>query len=393
MAVMLKELSRLLKKSSVLIMLLISPFLVAGIALLFYINYDSFNMKVGVLNLDKDERSVISLNFLLRFFKGVYIEKVRERDYIDKLLKGELDAVLVIPEGFMEKVYSREKSEVWYIPSPHDLQISIGAYTALRSVLKDLSGGIFVDVGAMEGSCIRKMLFSYKSYPPPGLHAKRPRIGGFFPPPSAVLYEPPNSRPISFDVLLSPAVILLSGVLAALTLSIHSVIDDEERRLIWIYKTRGLNPVGYAASIVLVYSLVGVLTSSIAYIIDFLMTGTVIPVHIRIPLMFLVSVFYSSLGFVISSFSPNRSSSTLLMVVFAGASFFASGNLITVRSVPEFARGLIESSMIYNANMVLRKVLIFPGVDVHAEMAKVLVWTVGVFSAALVSGYWALRRC
>ncbi len=393
MATLYKELSRLLKKSFVIVMLVVAPFVTAGIVLLFYINLDIQDMKIGVLNLDKDERSAITVSFIMRFFKGANIEKVSKRNYLEKLLNGEVKAVLVIPEGFMEKVYSKKKSEVWYIPSPYDLQISVGAYTALKSLFEDLAGGIFVDLGATSGSCIRKMLFSYKAYPPPYFVTKKPSVKMDFPPPSIVFLEKRNEEKFGMDFVLSPAVLILSGVLTVLTLSIHSVIDDRERGLLDVMKVAGAGYLGYSLSYIIVYTLIGILASSFSYVIAFLITGITIPLEIRLSVITLTSVFYASLGFLVSSISPTRSVSTLLMMIFVVASFFASGNFVALSSTPGFMRNLISHSIVYNANMILRKVMIFRGVGVAKEMITILIWSGAMFSAAIFSGKYALRRC
>ena len=394
-AVISKELSRLFKRSSVLIVLIISPFAISVLTILFYINLDVKSMNIGILNLDKDERSIITVTFLMRFFRGAYLEKVNSSNYLQKLIDGELEAVLVIPDGFMEKVYARKKSEVWYIPSPHDLQLSIGAYSILKSLFEDLAGGIFVDMGAtksMGGSCIRRMLFSYKSYPPPDFVSKKPVVEGEFPPPSVVFWRPPKSTKLDFDVLLSPAVILLSGVLAILTLSIHSVIDDRERGLLEVYKVGKMNPYSYAMSNIFAYTIIGILASSMSYVIAYFMSKTLIDPVVRIPVISLISLIYASLGFIISVYSPNRSTANLLMIFFITISILASGNFVAISQMPKFARELVMISPIYNANMIFRKELLFTGAGVSREVINAIAWGVVFFTGAVLSGRYAFRR-
>ena len=394
-AIISKELSKLIKRSSVLIILIVSPFAISILTVLFYVNLDVKGMDIGILNLDKDERSVITVTFLMRFFKGMHLEKVNSSNYLQKLINGNLEAVLVIPDGFMEKVYARKVSEVWYIPSPHDLQLSVGAYSVLKSMFEDLAGGIFVDMGAtksMGGSCIRRMLFSYKSYPPPKFISKKPIVEGEFPPPSVVFWKPPKPTELDFDLLLSPAVILLSSVLAVLTLSIHSVIDDRERGLLDMYKVGKLNPYVYSISNILVYTIIGILVSSISYGIAYLTSKTLIPPSIRIPVISLISLIYASLGFMISVFSPNRSTANLLMIFFMTASMLASGNFIATSQMPSLSRTVVTASPIYNANMIFRKELLFSGIKVSQELFKTLIWSTIFFTAAVLSGRYALRR-
>ena len=394
-AIVSKELSRLLKRSSVLAVLIISPFAISALTILFYINLDVKSMNIGILNLDRDERSILTVTFLMRFFKGAYLEKVNRSNYLQKLINGDLEAVLVIPDGFMEKVYARKKSEVWYIPSPHDLQLSIGAYSILKSLFEDLAGGIFVDMGAtksMGGSCIRRMLFSYKRYPPPEFISKKPIVEGEFPPPSVVFWKPPESEKLDFDVLMSPAVILLSGVLAILTLSIHSVIDDRERGLLEIYKVGNVNSYLYAISNILVYTLIGILASSMSYVIAYFMSRTLINPLIRIPLISLISLIYASLGFIISVYSPNRSTANLLMIFFITISILASGNFVAISQMPKFSRSLVMASPIYNANMIFRKELLFLGAKISKELTNTVIWGVVFFISAVLSGRYAFRR-
>ncbi len=363
-----KELSRLFKKPSTFFVLVIAPLLVAGLGVMIYSNYGVKNMKIGFVNLNRDPIGGFTVRLIISFFHGGSVVQLSEKNYENAIMKGKVHAVIIIPEDFTKLLYARKQSYLWFIPSPYDLQIAAGIYTVIKSLFDDLEGSMFFDPKVL------RYLFVGKGYPAPKL---LPKYGG---------------KALSFDSLLAPAVVFLSGILAVLTLSSLSVIEDREKRLVHIYRIADLGSIPYTISYTMAYALIGMLESSVAYIVYRAVTGTGLPLRDLAVLIVLDNVFHALLGFIISALSPNKGTALMLMTVTLGLVFFSSGTLVPLLSVPEFLRSFIKSTVIYNTTLIMRKVQIFPHANVLREYLIIILSTALTFPIAILSGTKVLRR-
>ncbi len=363
-----KEMARVFRKPSVLFVLILTPFLVAGLGIAMYSNYGLENIKLGFVNLNKNPIGGFTVKLIMSFFHGGSVVELGKSNYIDALMKGKVHAVIIIPEDFTDLVYARRQSYLWFIPSPYDLQIAAGIFTVIKSLFDDLEGSMFFDPKVL------KYMFVGKGYPSPDLVAKY------------------GKKALTFDSLLAPAVVFLSGVLVVLTLSSLSVVEDRERRLHHMYRIAELSGVGYTYSYVLSYTILGILESSIAYLIFHWLTGTSLPAVHLVLLIILSNLFHAFVGFSISALSPNKGVALLLMTTVLGLVFFSSGTLVPLISVPKTLQSFITNTVIYNITLVIRKAQIFGSVNLRSEYMKILISTLIAGFLSPLAGKSVLRR-
>ncbi len=368
LGILTKELSKLLRKPSVILILIAAPLIVAGLGILMYANYGFSNMKLGFVNLNRDPIGGFTVKLILSFFHGGSVVELRKNDYEEKLMNGNVHAVIIIPEDFTKRIYSREQSYLYFVPSPYDLQISAGIFTVIKSLFDDLEGSMFFDPKVL------RYLFVGKGYPAPEVIPKR------------------GEKAMSFDSLMAPAVVFLSGILVVITLSSLSIIEERERGLLNLYKVAGVKAPSFAISSILAYATLGMIESIIAYIAFVIFTGCTINPSYLIPLMLISNLFYSALGVIISSLSPNKGVNVLLMTMTLGFVFFASGSLVPMISIPSGLRKIIERTVIFNTTLVVRKVQIFGNVRVMKEFTSMLVSLTVALIGAVISSMYALRR-
>ncbi len=363
-----KEISRVFRKPSVFLVLILAPFLVAGLGIAMYSNYGLENMKLGFVNLNKDPIGGFTVRLILSFFHGGSVVELSKSNYLEALMKGEVHAVIIIPEDFTDLIYSRKQSYLWFVPSPYDLQIAAGIYTVIKSLFDDLEGSMFFDPKVL------RYMFVGKGYPSPDLVVKY------------------GKRALNFDSLLAPAVVFLSGVLVVLTLSSLSVVEDRERRLHHMYRIAELSSLGYTYSYVLSYTILGVMESSIAYFIFHWLTGTSLSTTHLVILVILSNLFHALVGFSISAISPNKGVALILMTTVLGMVFFSSGTLVPLISVPEALRKFITGTVIYNTTLIVRKAQIFGDVNLGPEYLKIVVSILVGGVVSPVFGKMVLRR-
>ncbi|MCD6450594.1 MAG: ABC transporter permease [Thermotogaceae bacterium] len=365
--IFLKELSKLLRKPSVIIILIIAPILIASIGSLMYANYGISNMRLGFVNKNKDPIGGFTVKLIISFFNGGSIIELNEKNYKDALLKGKAHAVIIIPEDFTKKVYAREQSYLYFVPSPYDLQIASGIYIVIKSLFDDLEGSMFFDPKVL------KYLFVGKGYPAPDLISE-------------------GKIPLSLSSVMAPAVVFLSGVLVVITLSSLSIIEEKEFQMFSIYKISNVNYAGFAFSATLAYALLGMLESMLAYIAYHYLTDGVIDLKILFPLIVLSNLFYSYIGFIISAISPNKGVNVLLMTGTLMFVFMASGSLVPLMSMPEWLQKIIERTVIFNTTLAVRKTQIFGDISVYGQIMNIIIANFIAAVASVFASKYALRR-
>ena len=132
--------------------------------------------------------------------------------------------------------------------------------------------------------------------------------------------------------------------------------------------------------------------SVMAYMAFVLFTGSTIKLSVLIPLIIISNLFYSAIGVVISSLSPNKGVNVLLMTATLVFVFFASGSLMPMLSVPDWLRKPLERTVIFNTTLIVRKVQIFDNVNVNREFLSMLISLAIAFIVAVMSSMYALRR-
>ncbi len=363
-----KEITRLLRKPSVIVILVLAPFLIAGMGVLMYSNYGISGMKLGFVNLNKDPIGGFTVRLILSFFHGSSVIELKEKNYKTALENGEVNAVIIIPEDFTKLLYAKKKSYLYFIPSPYDLQIAAGIYVVISSLFNDLEGSMFFDPKVL------RYLFVGKGYPAPEVIPKS------------------KEKALDFDSVMAPAIIFLSGVLVVITLSSLAIIEEKEKGIVNYYKIADLNPLSFTLNHVLSYSILGILESFVAYGVFSTLTGSFIDIKFLLSLIVITNIFYSIIGFIISSFSPNKGVNVLLMTVCLGFVFFASGSIVPLNSVPKWLSDFIRKTVIFNATIATRKLQIFGEVSLNSEYTTMLISLVLFFLISVLSAKWALRR-
>ena len=365
--VFLKEISKLVRKPSVIIILVIAPILIASVGSLMYANYGISNIKLGFVNKNKDPIGNLTVKLIVSFFRGGSIIELNKENYEKALLDGKVQAVIIIPDDFTKKIYAKQQSQLYFIPSPYDLQIAAGIYMVAKSLFNDLEGSMFFDPKVL------RYFFVGKGYPAPNIISE-------------------GKEPLTLNSVMTPAVVFLSGILVAITLSTMSIVEEREARMFSIYKISNVNYASFAFSVTCAYAILGVFESLIAYIAYHHLTNGTIDIKILFPLIILSNLFYSYVGFIISSVSPNKGVNVLLMAGTLVFVFIASGSLVPLMSMPEWLQNLIEKTVIFNTTLAVRKVQIFDSVSISEQIKNILYSTSIAALVSLFASKYALRR-
>lgn len=196
------ELKRILKKRSSLMMIIAAPVLVVLISLLFMQGYNLQTMKLGIYNEDNSIWSSLVMRFIGTILRQENIVKV-DQNYEKLLKKGKLNAVIVIPKGFAAKLYSKQPTQMIFIPSPIDLHLAAAIYNVLDSVLADFQGSAFFDPKVL------RYIFTESDYPVPRLTLK--------------------DSELRFSDLISPFIVFFTAILITVSLASVSTFLDREK--------------------------------------------------------------------------------------------------------------------------------------------------------------------
>ncbi|KUK34056.1 MAG: ABC-2 type transporter, partial [Thermotoga sp. 47_83] len=232
------ELKRILKKRSSLMMIIASPVLVVLISLLFMQGYNLQTMKLGIYNEDNSIWSSLVMRFIGTILRQENIVKV-DQNYEELLKKGKLNAVIVIPKGFAAKLYSKQPTQMIFIPSPIDLHLAAAIYNVLDSVLADFQGSAFFDPKVL------RYIFTESDYPVPRLTLK--------------------DSELRFSDLISPFIVFFTAILITVSLASVSTFLDREKNLHEMFLVYNLPARKYACGKILAYTVIGASVSFIAY--------------------------------------------------------------------------------------------------------------------------------
>ncbi|ABV33030.1 ABC transporter permease [Pseudothermotoga lettingae] len=361
----LTEVNRVFKnKLSFLIMFLV-PIVVVFLTLIMFNSFSVLNTKIGILNLDDDPLSRFTVGTVMSLFRGGTISYVGP-NYQSKLLSGEYSAIVIIPKDFSKNLYAAKQTTLSFIPSPVDLQVSTIVYRLFNSMFEDLQGSPFFDPQVM------KYLFTSPGYPAPKL------------------ILPEKEKLMSFESLLTPIAIFLSAAFVIIAISCSSTTLDRQIKLTDMYMTYNLSGFLYIAAKVIAYSLIGMVESAIACLI-FVSIGVYLPVGLLIFLTFMNSFFHASFGVMLSCITDNLQIASLLGVGTIIVSFFLSGMVVPISSMPEIVQTISKYSPLFSVNYVLRKSQIYDVVSA-AELIKVALIAVTTFALVLLTGAFNFKR-
>lgn len=358
------ELKRILKKRSSLMMIIASPVLVVLISLLFMQGYNLQTMKLGIYNEDNSIWSSLVMRFVGTILRQENIVKV-DQNYEELLKEGKLNAVIVIPKGFAAKLYSKQPTQMIFIPSPIDLHLAAAIYNVLDSVLADFQGSAFFDPKVL------RYIFTESDYPVPRLTLK-------------------NSE-LRFSDLISPFVVFFTAILITVSLASVSTFLDREKNLHEMFLVYNLPAWKYACGKILAYTVIGVSVSFIAYTLTAILIGDSLGFFITSVLILLNALLHTSVGFLVSSISPDKSLANILGVSVIGISLFSSGFAIPISNLPDILRRIAMSTPVFRTMYALRVYQLEHTVD-NRSIFVVLLWTTVLFSISVLSGKFVIRR-
>ncbi|KHC91594.1 hypothetical protein Mc24_06030 [Thermotoga sp. Mc24] len=358
------ELKRILKKRSSLLMIITAPVLVVLISLLFMQGYNLQTMKLGIYNEDNSIWSSLVMRFIGTILRQENIVKV-DQNYEKLLKEGKLNAVIIIPKGFAAKLYSKQPTQMIFIPSPIDLHLAAAIYNVLDSVLADFQGSAFFDPKVL------RYIFTESDYPVPRLTLK--------------------DSELRFSDLISPFVVFFTAILITVSLASVSTFLDREKNLHEMFLVYNLPAWKYACGKILAYTVVGASVSFIAYTLTVILTGDSLGFLITSVLILLNALLHTSVGFLVSSISPDKSLANILGVSVIGISLFSSGFAIPVSNLPDILRRITMSTPVFRTMYALRVHQLEHTVDNHSIFV-VLLWTVVLFSISVLSGKFVIRR-
>ncbi|KAF2957526.1 hypothetical protein AS159_07630 [Thermotoga sp. Ku-13t] len=359
------ELKRTLKNPYSLALILAVPLIITVTAVVLFSSLGFLHTKIGIFNLDTDPLSRFTVGIVMSMFKGGNISYVGE-DYDQKLLNGELQAVVVIPKDFSKKLYAAEQTELIFIPSPVDLQLSTIIYRTFRSMFEDLNGSPFFDPKVI------RYLFTSPGYPAPKLSA----------------FE--KESVLSFSSMLVPIVVFLSTACVLFSIAASSFQQDEQSRLTELFISMGVGKLSYALSKMAAYTTVGLLVSFSSLLILSLF-GAISVTPMILVLLFLNALFHACVGLIVSSLSPNVQVSSMLSVGLTLVSFYFSGTVVPLSAMPSKLQAIAWNYPLFLMSYVLRKqqLFLFNSAD---DMKKILLYVFITFSTCLVLGSMELRR-
>ncbi|HAA82970.1 MAG TPA: ABC transporter permease [Thermotoga naphthophila] len=358
------ELKRILKKRSSLMMIIASPVLVVLISLLFMQGYNLQTMKLGIYNEDNSIWSSLVMRFIGTILRQENIVKV-DQNYEELLKKGKLNAVIVIPKGFAAKLYSKQPTQMIFIPSPIDLHLAAAIYNVLDSVLADFQGSAFFDPKVL------RYIFTESDYPVPRLTLK--------------------DSELRFSDLISPFIVFFTAILITVSLASVSTFLDREKNLHEMFLVYNLPARKYACGKILAYTVIGASVSFIAYALTVILTGDNLGFFVTSVLILLNALLHTSVGFLVSSISPDKSLANILGVSVIGISLFSSGFAIPISNLPDILRRIAMSTPVFRTMYALRVYQLEHTVD-NRSIFVVLLWTTVLFSISVLSGKFVIRR-
>ncbi|ANQ53531.1 ABC transporter [Thermosipho sp. 1063] len=322
------EFKRLIGKPVNIVLIILLPVVLTVASIIFFNGFGVSNVKLGVYNLDDSALSRFTIKLVMSFFKGGTLRYVDE-NYVELLQSGEVNAVMMIPSNFTDALYNGQKVNIDFIPSPVDLQLSVGIYNVLNSIFNDLNGSPFFNPQVL------RYLFVSNETPAPQFVPKT------------------KNFKTDFGNLFSPAILFLSVIFLLLAIGVLTVINDRELGLITIFKVNNEKWYKYSVVKFLALFFLGLFVSFSVYLVGNLF-GVKIPFSIFFPLSLTAIIFHSALSIFISSISPNKAVANILGISLSMFFFFTSGSITPVTTLPKAMFKLASYTPSYKLTYALR---------------------------------------
>ncbi len=360
------DLKRIFKNRLSIFTIIMIPLLVILLTTILFNSYSLFRARIGIVNQDTDPLSRFTVGIIMSLFKGGTISYAGS-DYENRLLNGEYNAIVVIPKDFSKNLYAAKQTVINFIPSPVDLQLSSIMYQLFRSMFEDLQGSPFFDPQVI------RYLFASPGYPAPKL----------------IMSE--KEELLSFKSLLTPIAIFLSAAFVVIALSCGSIVAERENGLIDIYLSNNLNQLSYTSSKILSYTILGIIESSIALVL-FIVLKVQLPVGLLVSLIILNSFFHACTGVLLSYLAPNTQTASLFGLSMVVVSFFLSGMIVPISSMPRAIQIVAKYFPLFSANYTLRKTQIYSFVGASELIVMTSISMTVFFLTAITATFYFKRR-
>lgn len=324
------EFKRVISRPVTYIVLLGLPILFILLGGVFFNSFGADSLKIGVYSEDKSPLSKFTVGVVMSLFHGGTIQYVGP-DYVEKLKNGELNAVVIIPSDFTTSLFSARQTEIRYVPSPVDTQLSAAAYLVFKKLFEDLSGGPFFNPKVLQ------QMYTSSSVPAPKLV---------------------TDKEVNFSQVFAPSLILLITMFAAMLIGAGSVASDKERGLFLYYSIGKIKSHHYYLAKFTTTFLISFVAGLVSYFI-FLINGVSMSILVVLIIILSNALFHTALGIAISAFSQNTMSSNLIAAILGVLLLFSSGSLMPVSSLPEIGKKILNVIPIYKSVYLLRIAQLF----------------------------------
>ncbi|WP_448375766.1 ABC transporter permease [Fervidobacterium sp.] len=324
------ELRRIFNRPSTYIILFVIPILFVILGSVFFNSFGATNLKIGVYSEDRSPLSKFTVGIVMSLFQGGTIKYV-DANFHEKLKNGELNAVIIIPSNFTTALFGAKQTEIRYIPSPVDTQLSAAAYLVFRKLFDDLSGGPFFNPKVLQ------QMYTSSSVPAPRLVTE---------------------KELDFSQIFAPSLILIITMFAALMIGSGIIVYDNEQGLLQYYILGRISPIVYYFIKFIVVFLISFAAGIVSFVI-FLMNGFSIDFFVILTIVTLNAIFHSALGLLISSVSESSMLSNFLGTILSMFLLLASGAITSISLLPDFGKKLLSFVPIYNSVYTLRSVQLF----------------------------------
>ncbi|HOQ39575.1 MAG TPA: ABC transporter permease [Fervidobacterium sp.] len=326
------DLKRIFSRPSTYFILFLAPIIFVVVGSAFFNSLGTSDLKIGVYSEDKSPLSKFTVGVVMSLFQGSTMKYVGD-DYTEELKKGELQAVVIIPDGFTSGLFGGKKTQIVYVPSPVDTHVSAAAYTVFKRLFEDLSGGPFFNPKVLQ------QMYTSPSVPAPELVTE---------------------KALDFTHAFAPSLIFIITMFVSIMIGSGLVVYDKEKNLFKLFQLGNLSAFQYIFSKIFAVFVVSVVSGVVSYLL-FLLVGFEISALEIILLIAVTALFHSALGVLISAVSSTNLVSNILGASVSLFLLLISGSLAPISALPRWGEKIVSFVPIYSAVYSTRLLQLFPG--------------------------------
>lgn len=325
------DLKRIFSRPSTYFILFLAPVIFVVVGSAFFNSLGATDLNIGVYSMDKSPLSKFTVGVVMSLFQGSTLKYVGP-DYLEELKKGELQAVVVIPDGFTTGLFGGKQTQIIYVPSPVDTHVAAASYLVFRRLFEDLSGGPFFNPKVLQ------QMYASTSVPAPKLVTE---------------------KTLDFTQAFAPSLIFIITMFVSIMIGSGLIVYDREKNLFRLFSLSNINTYQYIFSKIFSVFVVSVISGTVAYLM-FLITGFEINAFEVILLIVVTALFHSALGILISTLSTTSFVSNLIGASVSLILLLTSGALTPISSLPRILKEIVSFFPIYSAVYSTRLLQFFP---------------------------------